>query len=228
VFSGGSVLTDSLGDRIRARVCSNVTKGYGSTEAGEVASMPSHFAKGTVGAVGFVMPAVSVETVDSSDRSLPAGSEGIVRVRSEVSAREYLSDPEETKRVFRDGWFYPGDLGYLTPDNMLVVSGRVSSVINIGGEKANPERIEEVLATHATVAQAAVLSVPGPAGVDEMCALIVPRTQLDAEALRAYCTSSLPAAFVPARFIAVRELPRNEWGKLERTKLREVLNRTLN
>ena len=222
VFSGGNILSDALSDRVKARICSNVTKGYGSTEAGGVASMPSHFAKGVTGAVGYVMPGITVETVDDQGCALPIRDEGIVRIHSGFGPNEYLGDAEETRRVFRDGWFYPGDLGYLTEDNMLVISGRATSVINVGGEKVSPERIEEILATHANVAQAAVLTVPSDTGLDELCALVVPRSYLNIEALRDHCKARLPPAFVPVRFVAVPDLPRNEWGKLERAKLPEL------
>lgn len=228
VFSGGSILSDALGERVRARVCSNVTKGYGSTEAGQVASMPSQFAKGIVGAVGYVMPGVTVEIVDDAGRALPIGEEGIVRICSDFGPSEYLGDPEETKRVFRDGCFHPGDLGYLTKENMLVISGRATTVVNVGGEKVSSERIEEILTTHANVVEAAVLAVPSDAGVDELCAFVVPRSYLNAEALREHCKANLPSAFVPARFVGVPDLPRNEWGKLERTKLPELLKSKLN
>jgi acyl-CoA synthetase (AMP-forming)/AMP-acid ligase II len=227
VFSGGSILSDALGERVRARICSNVTKAYGSTEAGEVASMPSHFAKGVAGAVGYVMPGIDVEIVDDGGHVLPTGEEGIVRIRSDLGPREYLGDTEETRRVFRDGWFHPGDLGYLTQDNMLVIAGRATSVINVGGEKVNAERIEGILAGHTIVAQVAVLPVPSDTGLDELCALVVPRSDMNAETLRDYCKARLPSAFVPAQFIAVTSLPRNEWGKLDRTKLPELLKRKL-
>jgi fatty-acyl-CoA synthase len=229
VFSGGSILSDALGERVRARICSNVTKAYGSTEATMVASMPSHFAKGVAGAVGYVLPGINVEIVDETAAVMPAGKEGIVRIRSDYGASEYLGDPEETARVFREGWFYPGDLGYLTNDNILVISGRATSVVNVGGEKVNPEHIEEVLAAHGDVLQAAVIAVPSGTGIDELCALVVSRSHyLNVDVLRKHCQQALPSAFVPARFIGVPDLPRNEWGKIERTKLPELLKSKLN
>ncbi len=228
VFSGGSMVSEGLADRVRARICSNLTTGYGSTEATMVASMPAHFARGIAGAAGYLLPGITVETVDENGRVLRAGDEGVVRIRSEYGVGEYLEDPEETQRVFRDGWFYPGDLGYVTKDNLLVISGRATSVINLGGEKTNPERIEEVLSTHANVVQCGILAISSESGVDELCALVVPHSYLDVEALRNYCQARLPAAFVPARFVSVAQLPRNEMGKIERGKLADLLKTKMN
>ena len=223
VFSGGSLLSYGLSERVRARMCSNLTMGYGSTEATMVASMPAQFAPGIAGAVGLVLPGITVEIVDFAGRKLSAGAEGIVRIKSEYGASEYLEDPEETTRVFRDGWFYPGDLGYLTKDNMLVISGRDTSVLNLGGEKMNPERIEEIVSTHTSVVQCGVLAVPNESGVDELSALVVARSNLDIDSLRKYCEARLPSAFVPFRFVTVDGLPRNEMGKIERGKLPDLL-----
>jgi acyl-CoA synthetase (AMP-forming)/AMP-acid ligase II len=70
---------------------------------------------------------------------------GRVRVRSDFAVDHYLSDPEESKRVFRDGWFYPGDLGTLSAEGLLVVTGRELAVLDLGGDKISPEAIEAVL-----------------------------------------------------------------------------------
>ena len=64
---------------------------------------------------------------------------------------------------------------------MLVISGRSKTVINIGGEKVNPERVEEVLSAHPSVQQAAVLAVQNERGVDDVCALVVTRSPLIAQ-----------------------------------------------
>lgn len=228
LWTGGSSVPAALSDRARTRLCANLTIAYGSTEATMVASMPAQFAAGIQGAAGYVFPGITVEIVDDNGTPLLSNKEGIVRIKSRFGADGYLGDPEETARVFRDGWFYPGDTGYLTKDNMLVISGRASSVVNLGGEKANPERIEEILTEHASVAQAAVVAIAGDSGIDELFALVVPRSYLDTDALREHCRAALPSAFVPAHFIAVPEIPHNDTGKIERGKLMDLLKSKMN
>ena len=142
-----------------------------------------------------------------------------MRIKSRFGATEYLGDPIESARAFRDGCFYPGDIGYLTRDNMLVISGRSNTVVNVGGEKISPEKIEEILLDHPSVAQAAAFAVPGDLGMSQIYALIVPRGHLADDELRAHCSSRLPRQLVPTEFIAVKDLPRNESGKIERQKL---------
>jgi acyl-CoA synthetase (AMP-forming)/AMP-acid ligase II len=132
IFSGGSMMSGALSERVRARVCSNLTVGYGSAEATMVASMPAHFARGIAGAVGYVLPGIALEIIDGDGRAVPPGEQGIVRIRSEYGAGEYLEDPEETQRVLRNGWFHPGDLGYLTHDNILVISSQAADSLQLG------------------------------------------------------------------------------------------------
>ena len=82
----------------------------------------------------YVTPGVLIEVVDESDNPLPLGKEGLLRIRSPHNIKGYFGNPEETKNAFRDGCFYPGDLGYLTRDGMLVVSGgRHKTRLNLGG-----------------------------------------------------------------------------------------------
>jgi len=228
IWTGGSSVPAALSERARMRLCANLTIAYGSTEATMVASTPAQFAAGLPGAVGYVFPGIEVEIVDEDGTPLPAGREGNVRIRSKFGATEYLNDPVETARVFRNGWFYPGDVGHLTGENMLVISGRSSAVLNIGGEKINSERIEEILLSHPSVMDAAVLPIMGDLDMEEVCALVVPRSHLDVETLRAHCAGKMADRLVPVRFIAVAEIPKNETGKIDRQKLPELVRGKLN
>jgi len=79
------------------------------------------------------------------------------------------------------------------------------------------------LCAHPSVQQAAVLAVQNDRGVDDVCALIVTRSPLIAQDLKTFCSERLPSRFVPARFIGVNNLPRNEMGKIERLKLFEFV-----
>jgi acyl-CoA synthetase (AMP-forming)/AMP-acid ligase II len=218
----GGHLSRSLSERVRARMCSNLFSVYGSTEVSTVASAPAQVVADTPGAVGYVVPDASVEIVGASGRPLAAGSDGIVRVRTPTGVTEYLGDQEASARTFRDGWFYPGDVGRLTADGMLVVSGRENATLNIGGDKLKPEAIEAVLTSIPSVAQAAVFAEKDPLGVDQIVALIVPSSRFDPEAIRTHCLARLPDGLTPVRFVQVSELPRNEAGKLDRSRLHRV------
>ena len=123
VFCAGRIASQAKSERMRAQLCSNLTVGYIAADATMVAAIPAHLASGVADAVGYVVPGVTVEIVDDRGCVLPPGNEGDVRLRSDFGATEYMEDPTETQRRFRDGWFYPGESGCLTRDNMLLLSG---------------------------------------------------------------------------------------------------------
>ena len=111
MFTAGSVLPEALSERVRARLCTNLTNGYGSTEATMVASMPAHFARGIVGAMGYVLPEMTVEIVDHEDRVVAGGGEGAVRIRSEYGVGEYLEIQRRPSAYFAMAGSIPGIWG---------------------------------------------------------------------------------------------------------------------
>jgi acyl-CoA synthetase (AMP-forming)/AMP-acid ligase II len=222
IITTGGMMPKGLADRVRSRMCSNLFASYGATETGPVAVAPAQAIASVPGAVGFVLPDCTVEIVDDKGHPLPPGENGLVRVRGPHNAQEYLGDPVESARTFRDGYFHPGDIGYLSPDRLLVISGREKSVLNIGGNKISPERIEAVIASFTGIDQAAVFSEQDEMGVDQICAVLVSHAGFDEQRLRAHCEQRLGADFVPARFVKSTGLPQNEQGKLVRTKLPEI------
>jgi acyl-CoA synthetase (AMP-forming)/AMP-acid ligase II len=212
-----------LSDWVRARLCPNLTVGYVAPDATMVASIPTQFASADPGAGGYVLPGVMVEIVDEQGRVLPPGQDGDLRIRSEYGVQEYFDDPDATRRAFRNGWFYPGARGRLAADNMLVLTGGAAN-----RAMTDVERAEEILSTHANILQCGVLTVANELGTQELCALVVPRSYLDIEALRSYCSARLPTGLAPMRFVTVSDLPRSEDGSIDRTKLPQLLKSQLN
>jgi acyl-CoA synthetase (AMP-forming)/AMP-acid ligase II len=219
IISAGSPLPDSLSQRVRARMCSNLIFYYGTTETSTVASAPAQALSGVPGAVGYVTPDVSVQIIDDNGAMLPAGQEGSVRVRTPVNVHRYLDEPAQADATFRDGFFDTGDIGYLTDETMLVISGRKKEILNLGGDKVSPRTIEDALTGFYGIRDAAAFSMPNALGVDEVWALIVPNGKLNEEALQKHCRGALAQTHVPVRFIRVSEIPRNGNGKVDRAQL---------
>jgi acyl-CoA synthetase (AMP-forming)/AMP-acid ligase II len=222
VLSVGGLLSRSLSERVRARICSNLIACYGSTEANIVATASAHAIADTPGAVGYLTPGVTVGVVDQAGNPLAAGQEGLVRIAGPFTVAGYRGDVAESQNAFHDGCFYPGDIGRVTADGLLILTGREQAVLNLGGDKVSPERIEQVLMSFAGVQQAAAFTVPNAAGVGELVAAVV-MAGFDAQALRRHCEQALPVEFVPARFVLVADIPQNDMGKLDRRRLVELL-----
>ena len=224
----GGHLTRELAEQGREHMSRNIISYYGATETGSIAAADARMITGVSGAAGYVLPGSTVEIVGTSGQLLPAGGEGIVRLRTENLADGYFGDPEQTKSSFRDGYFYSGDLGYLNQEGLLVITGREQTRLNVGGDKVNPEVVETVLTSFKGVVDAAVFAAPNYLGIDEIHALIVSPSPIDETALRAHCASKLQRIFIPVRFIGIDRIPRNETGKIERGGLHDFAKRRMN
>jgi acyl-coenzyme A synthetase/AMP-(fatty) acid ligase len=222
ILVAGGMLTKRLAERTWARMCPNLISLYGATEVGAIATADARASTAVPGAVGYILPDAQVQIVDQSDRELSRGSEGIVRVRTDQGIAGYYGDSAASAAMFRDGWFYPGDYGYVGDEDLLVITGRLETRLNLGGDKVNPETVENVLTAFPGISDAAVLARPNALGIEEIYALIASQSGFDESSLRAHCQARLQRTFVPVRFITVDRIPRNESGKIERKRVIEV------
>jgi acyl-CoA synthetase (AMP-forming)/AMP-acid ligase II len=221
IVSTGSALSKTLSERVRARLCSTLITGYGSTETTQTAVAPTHAIAHIPGAVGYVLPSARIEIVDASGKVRAPGEEGLIRISSALNASGYIGNPPGSEQAFRDGAFYPGDIGNLTPEGLLIISGREKSILNLGGEKISPERIEQVVASFPGISQAAAFSILNPLGIEEISVAVV-ADSVDKEALLAHCRRLLRVEFVPSHFQLVRGIPMTPMGKVDRRRLPEL------
>ena len=222
VFLGGSRIESSLLSEVRQQLCPNVVCTYGSTELGAVALGPASAMRGIEGATGFVMPGEIIEIVGPDGAPLPAEQEGMIRIKT-GSVDSYFVPTAEDAEIFKDGWFYPGDIGKLMPDGLLVVTGRVNEIINRGGEKLAPDVIESVLRLMPEISDAAVFAVPN---TDQIWAAVVGRSAVKPEAVLAFCKQKL-AGMAPDRIFELDRIPRNDMGKIIREEMREAIMKRL-
>jgi acyl-coenzyme A synthetase/AMP-(fatty) acid ligase len=217
IMTGGSLVSQTLMLDARARLCSHIVSQYGSTEAGATAFATADRLAGIEGASGYVAPWATVEVVDEGDRVLPPDSEGILRIRAGCQGASYPPDRPDPHSGFHNGWFYPGDRGRVRADGLLIVTGRTSELINAGGVKLAPDLIEDLVARHPAVREAAAFGVRGASGIDEIHLAIVPRGELDGQQLITWCAvRNVPVA----RVIPVESLPKTTLGKINREQLK--------
>jgi len=222
---GGSHIPRAVAKRARG-ICRNITCLYGSTEVGVVATASAETTIKNQSAVGFVAPGVRIEIVDESGKDLGVDREGVIRVNVPGAPTRYLNEPEASRKVFRDGWFYPGDIGSLSSDGLLFVSGRVSERINAGGVKVAPNVIEDVVGQRPEVAEVAAFEFIGEDGIAEIAVAIVPHENIDrANFNRGELRQSIQKELrekTPRRWVIVKEIPRTEQGKIDRAALQRL------
>lgn len=217
VTLSGAAVSAELATSIRRRITRTIAIGYGSTEARKTAMCLLDEATAVPGGVGYVVPSARVEIVDDADQPVPPGTNGRVRILAPVGGRPHIPGSLYPDRT--PDWFYPGDVGHLRADGFLVIEGRSDELINAGGLKVAPERIEELVAGRADIADAAAFGVAGAGGVDEIWLAIVPREPVRGDELIAYCARR-SETLAPARILVLAHIPRNAMGKVERARLK--------
>jgi acyl-CoA synthetase (AMP-forming)/AMP-acid ligase II len=161
---------------------------------------------------------------DAAGHPLPTGETGEVWLRSPTTARTYFGDANATSAVFRDGWVRMGDLGRLDDEGYLYLVDRESDVIKSGAFKISTLRIEAELYAHPDVRAAAVLGLPHPVLGSVPAAAVVLRRPLPVEDLRASASTRLARHEIPARWLIVDALPRNDAGKVLKRSLRSLFD----
>lgn len=198
-----------------------VLQTFGMTEAGPLitsTALPPALRK--PGSVGRSC-GPQLRIVGPAGETLPVGETGEVAVRGDNVFAGYENDPDANAQQFRAGWFHTGDLGRIDSDGDLFLTGRIKQLINRGGEKVNPQELDDALMAHEAVAQAACYAVPHRTLGEDVAAAVVLRDgrTVAPEDLRAFLRTRLAAFKVPSRIRIVDDLPRNMIGKIDRMAL---------
>jgi len=221
LLSSGSALHPDERREIRRRVCPQFIEYYSSTEGGGVSFLTPEDPDAFAASVGRPVFGVDVECVDESHRPLPAGRVGRIRYRGPAVAEGFWNDLEATRESFRDGWWYPGDLGMTDEHGYLYLKGRAKDMIIRGGVNIYPAEIEAVLQAHPAVADATVVGWPSREFNEEIAAFVILKTMDCAkpEDLRHLCREKLAPYKVPREVFVVQEFPRNTLGKVIKSEL---------
>jgi len=190
---------------------------------------PDHIARSpgpALESVGKVLPHVEVSVRDTDGLPVPAGGIGQIFVRSpQLMAGYWGDDAALTGEVLRDGWLDTRDLGHLTPDGLLHLSGRARDVIMVDAHVHYAAPIERVLAGHPDVDQAYVVGTPDERTGEAIHAFVVPRVGRapDPETLSSLVRVELGAASVPTTFTVIAYVPLTPGGKPDKNALRRDL-----
>jgi benzoate-CoA ligase len=154
---------------------------------------------------------------------------GVLWLRHPAQASGYANLPEQTRQQFHDGWFCSRDVFVRDAQGYYVHQGRSDELLKVAGQWVQPAELEEVAGLQAAVAEAACVPVPDADGLERLALFVTANGDL-AVAQRAAveaCERALPRYKRPKWVRAVAELPRTATGKVQRFKLREILEREL-
>lgn len=236
VRSSSAPLPAAVARELEETFAAPVVESYAMTEAAhQMTSTPLPPGRRRPGSVG---PAAGPElsVVDERGAHLGPGETGEIVVRGPNVAPGYEGG-DANQAAFAGGWFRTGDQGFRDEDGWFTVTGRIKEIINRGGEKVSPREVDDVLAEHPAVLEAATFALPHAKLGEEVAAAVVLRERkrvapgrrapsADDEAvssIRAFAGERLAAFKVPRILVVVDELPKGPTGKVRRDALAERL-----
>jgi acyl-CoA synthetase (AMP-forming)/AMP-acid ligase II len=175
--------------------------------------------------VGVAHSVVEVKVADEQGSKLPPGEVGEICVRGDVVMKGYWNNATATAAAISNGWLLTGDMGAFDDDGFLTLKDRVKDVIISGGSNIYPREVEEVLLAHEGVLEVSVVGHPHPEWGEEVVAFIARNEGSDvSEAeLDSLCLDNIARFKRPKRYIFVESLPKNNYGKILKTALRDIL-----
>jgi long-chain acyl-CoA synthetase len=225
-FGGAPSATETLRRAARLFPGAELMTMYGATETAPLVTILPGLHRLLDGpqarSCGRPMIGVQARVVDPDARTpVAVGEVGEVAVRGPNVMAGYWNKPEQTAAVLVDGWYHTGDLGYLDEEGYLYLVDRAKDMIVSGGENVYSTEVEDVLYRHPAVLEAAVFGVPDEHWGEAVHAVVVPRSPVSEEELRAHCGAAIAGYKVPKRIeLRSEPLPKSGAGKLLKRELR--------
>jgi len=173
--------------------------------------------------VGFAQAGVMVRVADEKMRDVPIGEVGEIVLAGDTLMKGYWRNPEATADTIVDGWLRTGDMGSMDPDGFVTLTDRSKDVIISGGTNIYPREVEETLLAHDQVFEVSVIGMPSAEWGEDVIAFVVLRegASCDAAELDNWCKSRMASFKKPKHYYFELDLPKNSYGKVLKTSLRE-------
>jgi len=221
-ISGGSALTDNASKIWHKVTGCTISEGYGLSETAPVVSFnqPGNECLGTI---GWPLVDTDIQIWNDNNQTAPAGEEGELVVKGPQVMSGYWQQAEATEQAIVNGYFKTGDIAVRCTDGRLKIVDRKKDMIIVSGFNVYPNEIENILSEHDAIVEVAVIGKQDEQSGERVCAYIVveQNTELNEEALKAYCKSQLTAYKVPKEIHFIDELPKSTVGKVLRRELRK-------
>ncbi|MHA2787958.1 long-chain-fatty-acid--CoA ligase [Corynebacterium sp. S7] len=219
-FSGASTLPTSTVEKWERLTDGLLVEGYGLTETSPIlVGNPMSEARrpGYIG-VPFPDTEIRIANPDNLDETMPDGEEGELLARGPQVFKGYLNKPEETEKVFHNGWFRTGDMGVMEEDGFIRLVARIKEIIITGGFNVYPAEVEDAIRDHPDVNTVAVVGRPREDGSEDVvaCVTLNDGAALDPEGLKEFARERLTRYKVPRTFYHFEELKSDQLGKIRR------------
>ena len=225
LFSTGAALHAEERAELMDRFCKHYINFYGSTDGGGCTTLGWDDPASVANSVGKPVFGAELQIIDPSNNLLPSGRIGRIRYKHPGTANCYYNDPEASAKTFVDGWYLPGDLGWVNEDGYLFIAGRESDMIIRGGANIYPSEIEHTLMNNEKVLESAVVGIPSREFGEEIIAFIIlkdEKNKIDSKELVKFCQKHLAPYKIPKEFYFLKALPKSGVGKVLKKELEKL------
>ena len=220
MVSGSAALPVTTWEEWRKISGHELLERYGMTEIGMALSNPLN-GRRLPGYVGQPLPNVAVRLVDREGQVLSEDVAGEIEVSGPTVFKEYWNRPDATRDAFRDGWFRTGDVAIVEKGAFRILGRASVDIIKTGGYKVSALEIEEVLRTHDSIRDCAVVGLDDQewGQVVAVALVLQDERELTLHQLRAWTKEQLAPYKVPTRMQIMAELPKNALGKVQKPRV---------
>jgi long-chain acyl-CoA synthetase len=222
--AGGMALHAAVARRWEEVTGTPVVEGYGLTESSPVLSFNPLGGQAKEGSIGIPVPSTEMRLVDDDGQPARAGEPGEIVARGPQIMLGYWQRDEDTKQTLAGGWLHTGDIGTMDEDGYFRIVDRKKDMILVSGFNVYPNEVEEVIAAHDSVQEAAVIGVPDEKMGEAVRAYVVAHhPELTEEEVIRHARQHLAAYKVPRAVEFRDDLPKSLIGKILRKDLRAEL-----
>lgn len=221
IVSSSALLKPKIKEQLISELDCEFHECYGTSEIGIATNLSPKDSDRKLNSVGKALPYVDIQIADEHKKELPVSSEGEIACKTTTIFSGYYKKEGETKTSLKKGYFYTGDIGRLDEDGFLYYIRRKKDIIITGAINVYPRDIEDVLVRFDGIQEASIIGVDDLYFGEAVLAVIVANKTIDEKQLRRYCAKHLADYQQPMAYEFVKELPKNEMGKIIRYKLKE-------
>ncbi len=221
-LGGGMAVQAPVAERWKAMTGCSISEGYGLSETSPVATA-NRFDTDYTGTIGLPVPSTEIAIRDEDGKDLPTGEVGEICIRGPQVMAGYWNRPEETAKVMtKDSFFKSGDMGFMDKDGYVKIVDRKKDMILVSGFNVYPNEIEDVVAGHPGVLEAAAIGVPDEHSGEVPKLFVVKKDPaLSADDVLSFCKENLTGYKRPKHIEFRDELPKTNVGKILRRELRD-------
>ncbi|MEH6688445.1 MAG: long-chain-fatty-acid--CoA ligase [Halopseudomonas sabulinigri] len=221
--SGGTALVKATAERWEKKTGCKIGEGYGLTECSPVVTSSPGDGLARIGTVGLAAVGTALKVINEEGAELGIGERGELCVKGPQVMKGYWNRPESTEEVLdADGWFRTGDVAVIDADGFVSIVDRIKDLIIVSGFNVYPNEIEDVVAAHPKVANAAAIGIPDEKSGEAVKLFVVANSpDLTVDELKTYCRANFTGYKVPKYYEMRESLPMSAVGKILRRELRD-------